>query len=570
MQQRGGIHSPLKRINKITESAPKAGSNRTHMHQRNNTQAKEKAERFNSSPTEIPNRIKEAPSRRQTPRPEPIESTLWINLLTAGMVGLCFIIAYLLQSPIKDVPHNILYRYFLPFLIICLPTVGMFYIRNRLIASLSYRDGMIKRLNRDLFVKSQDTIHHDKQLKHLIESSNVCPWSAHLESNCFTYIAPQIANITGIPAEDWTTSGFLLEHALPSDRISLVAAFKSLNKGGFTTLEYRVRGENGKIIWIRNSFCEIDYSAQENNSPSEDGAEEENKKKNIPFQKIVQGFITDITEQKNVEEALREASYAAEKASKTKSNFLASMSHELRTPLNSIIGFSEIMRTEVFGKIGEQYKEYADNIHSSGKHLLDLINDILDFSKIEAGKFDVVKDAVDLKDIFRSCEILLRERASRGELALKILAPLEPLMIEVDAKRMKQVLINLLSNSIKFTKAGGSIALEYDISDNDELVIIVKDTGIGIKPEDIDHVFEKFHQVDAEKNRDQEGTGLGLSIAKSLVELHGGEFFLDSIYNHGTTIKLVFPRNIFYVPKAKAPQSDTSSYIQNSSFAKKD
>ena len=378
------------------------------------------------------------------------------------------------------------------------------------------------RLTEELKANIRHTNYHDKQLKHLIESTNVCPWNADLAKNCFTYIGPQIVSVTGISIEDWGTKGFLLEHVVPEDRKTWLHALRNLRSGGFVTLEYRTRSKDGKLIWLRNSFC-LTGSGQQS-------------------KRLVQGFITDITEQKSVEVALQTARYAAEKASQTKSNFLASMSHELRTPLNSIIGFAEIMRSEAFGSIGQpQYKEYSDNIHSSGKHLLDLINDILDFSKIEAGKFDVIKEPVDLRDIFRSCEILLRERAQRSELSLLMLAPETELMIEGDPKRLKQVFINLLSNSIKFTKPGGSVTLKYEVTADRHLIMHIIDTGIGIKPEDLSTVFEKFHQVDAEKNRDQEGTGLGLSISKSLAEMHDGVFNIQSVYGHGTTITVTFP-----------------------------
>ena len=160
--------------------------------------------------------------------------------------------------------------------------------------------------------------------------------------------------------------------------------------------------------------------------------------------------------------------------------------------------------------------------------------------RLKAGKFDVIKEPVDLRDIFRSCEMLLRERAQRSELSLLMLAPENELMIEGDPKRLKQVFINLLSNSIKFTKPGGSVTLKYDVTDDNHLVMSVIDTGIGIKPEDLSTVFEKFHQVDAERNRDQEGTGLGLSISKSLAEMHDGVFNIQSVYGHGTTITVTF------------------------------
>ena len=502
-------------------------------------------------------------SRRQIPRPEKAETFLWINLL-AIFSGVFFAatIFFCIQLIEADKTNTSIFQLIVSGFALFIILFSVLCIRWRLIASVNSRDGMIQRLSKELMVKKQDTDNSGKQLKHLIESTNVCPWSADLQQNSFTYIGPQIAIMTGIDAASWTSKGFLLEHIISNDRTLLLQAFKNLKNGGFITLEYRIHNRDGKILWIRNSFCQTEYQDNINQS--------NNKKKPVPPQEkktYIQGFMTDITEQKNVEEALHYARYAAEKASKTKSNFLASMSHELRTPLNSIIGFAEIMKSEAFGPIGQpQYKEYCDNIHASGKHLLDLINDILDFSKIEAGKFDVVKDACDLRDIFKSCEILLRERAVRSELALQILMPPKPLMLMADSKRLKQVMINLLTNSIKFTKSGGSVALEYAITPDKQLILSVKDTGIGIKPEDIDTIFEKFSQADSDKNRDQEGTGLGLSISKSLVEMHSGYFKLHSIYGQGTTIQIIFPSDIFY---QSAEKHSPINHISQSSFAKR-
>lgn len=420
--------------------------------------------------------------------------------------------------------------YFLLGVIVTLATVRTYFIQKKYFGIMFKKDQEIQELRETLKKKTMRTDYHDRQLKHLIESTNVCPWNADLTQNTFTYVGPQMISMTGIGVDEWAAKGYLLDHVMPEDRKVWLNSLRNLRSGGFVTLEYRMRSQDGKIIWLRNSFCLVS---------SHDKSD-----------RLVQGFVTDITEQKNVEVALKQARYAAEKASQTKSNFLASMSHELRTPLNSIIGFAEIMCTEAFGTLGNpQYKEYSENIHSSGKHLLDLINDVLDFSKIEAGKFDVIKEPVDLRDIFKSCEMLLRERAQRSELSLLMLAPESELMIEGDPKRLKQVFINLLTNSIKFTKPGGTVTLKYEITEDNHLVIHIIDTGIGIKPEDLGSVFDKFHQVDAEKNRDQEGTGLGLSISKSLAEMHDGVFSISSVYGHGTTIKVTFPPAMIIDPK---------------------
>jgi two-component system cell cycle sensor histidine kinase PleC len=230
-----------------------------------------------------------------------------------------------------------------------------------------------------------------------------------------------------------------------------------------------------------------------------------------------------------------------------KSNFLASMSHELRTPLNSIIGFSEIIYSLTLNqKESHNIDEYSKNILESAKHLLHLINDILDYSKIEAGEFVVHKEPALILDIFNSCQILLQERAKQFNLSLIIKTPPDDLYLDIDAIRIKQVLINLLTNAIKFNRANGKIALTWQINDNNEVVLSIIDTGIGMKQEDVQHAFDKFRQIDGSRNRYQEGTGLGLSISKSLVELHGGRLEINSVYGKGTKVSIILPSSVIY------------------------
>lgn len=455
--------------------------------------------------------------RRKTSRPPKVETFIFINIL----IGI-FLLVSLIGVTMLFISNEATYfkNAFLIFSFILSASITL-YIRKRLIASINFRDKMIERLETVIHNKTTNSQIHDKQIKHLIESTNVCPWNANLKQNSFTYIGPQIENITQIPLSKWTSPGFIINHIIREDRHILFNAFKELSHQSFITIEYRIVSDSGKTLWLRNSFCL---------------ANEKNKQN-------IQGFITEITEQKNVEFALRSARYAAEQASKTKSNFLASMSHELRTPLNSIIGFAEIMKQELFGSLGqEEYKEYSDNIYTSGKHLLDLINDILDYSKIEAGKFDVIKEPANLQDIIKSCVILLKERAHQKGITFSALSPENPMIVNVDIKRVKQILINLLTNAIKFTPNDGRVGLEYYMTDKGDLTLLIHDSGIGIKSEDLKTIFNTFHQVDAERNRNQEGTGLGLSISKSLIELHGGTIDIQSVYGNGTRIYLKFPK----------------------------
>ena len=230
----------------------------------------------------------------------------------------------------------------------------------------------------------------------------------------------------------------------------------------------------------------------------------------------------------------------AEKANRTKSEFLANMSHELRTPLNAIIGFSEMITTEVYGPGLPRYRNYAKDIHGAGKHLLSLINDILDLSKAEAGKLDLQFEQVDLAEVIQESMRLVSDQAAQRNLRLALdISALPPL--HIDRLRTKQILLNLLSNAIKFTPENGSISVKADRDAQGRVVILVRDTGIGIAPEMIAMAFEPFRQIDSTLARKSEGTGLGLSLVKKLIELHGGEVALESTLKVGTTVLVAFP-----------------------------
>ncbi len=258
---------------------------------------------------------------------------------------------------------------------------------------------------------------------------------------------------------------------------------------------------------------------------------------------------TDITALKEREEALRraeeasrEAREAAEIANRAKSEFLANISHELRTPLNAIIGFSEIMRNEMFGPIGsEQYKDYIKDIHDSGEHLYSLINDVLDVSKAEAGKLTLAESEVDVADAIARCLRLVKERAEHGRVTLKVEIPERLPKLRADERKIKQILINLLSNAVKFTPEGGSVTTSARIERDGCLAVAVADTGIGIAEKDMAAVMAPFGQVDSTLARRYEGTGLGLPLTKSLVDLHGGELDLSSEVGLGTTVTVRFP-----------------------------
>ena len=254
------------------------------------------------------------------------------------------------------------------------------------------------------------------------------------------------------------------------------------------------------------------------------------------------GIRIDVTQAKRREEELRLARDQAEYANRSKSEFLANMSHELRTPLNAILGFSEIMKLDALGPQGvSNYAEYAGDIHSSGSHLLEVINDILDLSKIEAGKMTLYEESIDAGRLLDSCLTLIRERAARSGIAIERDFDELPSILG-DRTRLKQAFVNLMSNAVKFTPAGGKVTVRGG-SDEYTWWVEISDTGIGMRPEDIPLVLQPFVQVDGSLSRRHEGTGLGLPITRSLIEMHDGKLEFESELGKGTTVRVVIPAN---------------------------
>ena len=258
----------------------------------------------------------------------------------------------------------------------------------------------------------------------------------------------------------------------------------------------------------------------------------------------------DVTGSYSAERQLRIAKEEAELASRAKSDFLANVSHELRTPLNAIIGFSEIIKDQLFGPMGNQrYSEYAIDIHDSGTHLLSLINDILDLSKIEAGKFELHEEPLDLERVTKSCFRIMRDRAEEAGVLLEHRFPAQLPRLKADPRAVKQILLNLLSNAVKFTDPGGRVLVYSSINQDGGMVLHVEDTGIGIAEADIAKAMAPFGQVDSSLSRKYEGTGLGLPLTRHLVDLHEGELTLASNMGQGTHVSIHFPRLRVLVPE---------------------
>jgi signal transduction histidine kinase len=237
---------------------------------------------------------------------------------------------------------------------------------------------------------------------------------------------------------------------------------------------------------------------------------------------------------------IEDKSRQLEVANKHKSEFLANMSHELRTPLNAIIGFSEVLLEKLFGEVNEKQEDYLKDIHSSGRHLLSLINDILDLSKIEAGRMELELSNFDAAAALANATTLVRERAQRH--GIRLTQQVEPDLgdIAADERKFKQILLNLLSNAVKFTPDGGAIDV-IARREADNLVVAVRDTGIGIAESDQAEVFEEFRQVGRSYTSKQEGTGLGLALTRRFVELHGGKIWLESEIGKGSTFTFTIP-----------------------------
>jgi len=267
-------------------------------------------------------------------------------------------------------------------------------------------------------------------------------------------------------------------------------------------------------------------------------------------ERIILLAIEDITERREIEnglekahEELKELAAELKRTAQVKSEFLANMSHELRTPLNSINGFSEVLYDETFGVLNEKQKKYVNNVLTSGKHLLLLINQILDMAKVEAGKMKLALSNLLMKNLLNDISLLVADMVSKKKIEMSLEIAEDLPNIEADELKVKEIIYNLLSNAVKFTPEGGKIGMRASTRKADsEIEVVVRDTGVGIAPENMEKIFEGFFRVDTPYSRVTEGTGLGLPLSKKLVELHGGKLSVESEgLNRGTSVRFTLP-----------------------------
>jgi PAS domain S-box-containing protein len=354
------------------------------------------------------------------------------------------------------------------------------------------------------------------------------------------YISPNVETLTGYPVARFMADADFWSNIVihPQDQTAAADQLHSLKLGQNSEIEYRLIRADGQVIWVRDSsrVHEIDHS------------------------KMIYGVVSNINRYKNAEAALleerallsrrvaertaelRAANAQLARAARLKDEFLASMSHELRTPLNAILGMAEILREQIYGSLNDQQTMALGHIEEGGRHLLDLINDILDLSKIEAGKLELSLDSVLIEPVCEASLRFIKQMAQKKNIRVSFSLDQNLTTIQADERRLKQILVNLLTNAVKFTPEGGAVSLE--VSGDKSLRVVyftVRDSGIGIAKEEIAYLFKPFVQLDSKLSRQHEGTGLGLSLVSRLAEMHGGSVTIESVVGQGSSFMVLLP-----------------------------
>ena len=379
--------------------------------------------------------------------------------------------------------------------------------------------------------REQDRIaENESRLRLLIVNTKTAPYAMPgPDFITYSFISDRIATMTGHSHAEWNEPKAWFRFMHPEDlpRMSAIDG-STLEHNRDYEWEYRFLHKDGTPIWIRDLF-RIDHKS--------DGSLE------------LRGMMTDVTVIKSREMALAErerelevARDQAEAANRAKSSFLATMSHELRTPMNAIIGFAEVMNSEAFGSLTPKQREHVGDIMASGQHLLQLINDILDMSKIEAGRFEINEELGDLGHLVSSSVRINEPLAARRDITIEVDNPHAGLGIMADQRAVRQILLNLISNAVKFSAEKGVVTLSVTLEQNGELAIAVMDRGIGMSAETVARIFEPFFQGSGlDFRHKREGTGLGLAISQKLAGMHGGAIRIESRLGAGTSVILTLP-----------------------------
>ena len=375
--------------------------------------------------------------------------------------------------------------------------------------------------------------------------------SRHRRNGAVQFISPAVETMLGTPVTRLLGHG-LFDRVHVADRPAYLTALSDAARDGEArSVEFRVkrdavrgseRDQNhpGDFIWVEMRCRPLERASQAA----------------APELEVV-AVMRDVTDRKIQEQALDLARTAAEQADAAKTRFLATMSHELRTPLNAIIGFSEmIVQEDALMLDAARRKEYAQLINDSGQHLLSVVNGILDMSKMESGNFEISPEPFAPRAALLNCCSLLALKARENGIDLVTRAPEDLPFVNGDPRAFKQIVLNLVSNAIKFTERGGMVTVSAGV-DGSRLVLRVTDTGVGIAADDLKRVGDPFFQAGKTYQRRHEGTGLGLSIVKSLVALHAGEITVQSKVNEGTTVTVALP--LAFTPPAPRPSSNVAT-----------
>jgi PAS domain S-box-containing protein len=377
-----------------------------------------------------------------------------------------------------------------------------------------------------------------QQCYNLIQSINGVVWEYDLKTEQFVFVSDRAESLFGYPLTDWLAKTNFWQNIVYPEDLDLVVNLynQAITNRCNCEFEYRLVAADGRVIWVYDvSTLVFDDDGQPMSS---------------------NGLLINISDIKRVEAALHDANEKLEitnaelqRATRLKDEFLATMSHELRTPMNAILGMSEMLQEEILGPLNSRQLNSISTIEQSGEHLLSLINDILDVSKISAGKLELNIDKTSLTQLCEASLMFVKQKAFEKQIKINTHLPTDLESIWVDDRRMRQVLINLLTNAVKFTPHGGHVTLTVSLQsplvgkDGYGLCFAVTDTGIGIKRADIAKLFQPFIQIDSSLNRQYEGTGLGLMLVKQIVELHGGWVSIESEVGQGSCFILVIPQH---------------------------